>query len=585
MAKDDMTIDASIITDADNNDLNNNLQTFNSNTSNIQSNSIKVENKSIQYNQNINQPETINNNDIPLPITNENNLVNEQNNIGITQINDVSNNIDMNQINSNLNNMNQINYINNNVGVTPPGSIDPSIYNQNINQPAAQTMPDDGQTIYQQQIMAMGNINPNNQEQPQQALQPNLENIIPTTKTRFNYVVQTPQGQKIKGSMDANTQDEVVNYLTAEGNQVIKIKATGGSKSILNLSIGGDKIKYADLAFILTQLSTYLKAGISLIDSVKILEKQSVKPEQRRVFGNIVLELTKGESFSNAISAQGNAFPKLLANMVKTAEMTGDLPSILDDMTDYYTTIDRTRKQVISAMTYPMFMGIFALVVVTFMLVYIIPQFVGLFEQNNAELPAITKVVIAASDFLTGNAVPVIIALIGIILVYSLCFKYIRPFRKTMQTIFMKIPVVGNVLIYKEVAMFTKTFASLLNHNVFITDSMAILSTISNNEIYKEIIDDSLEYLSKGAKISDSFKGKWAFPIVAYEMLVTGETTGRLPMMMDYVARYYDDLHSNAVKRINTFIEPVMIISLALVVGVVVLSIIIPMFSFYSQIA
>ena len=413
----------------------------------------------------------------------------------------------------------------------------------------------------------------------------NLENIIPTTKTRFKYQIITPQGQKIKAQMDANTQDEVVNYLTAEGNQIINIKAVGGSKSIFTLSIGGDKIKYADLAFILTQLSTYLKAGIPLIDSVKILEKQSVKAEQRRIFGNIVLELTKGESFSRALAAQGNAFPKLLSNMVKTAEMTGDLPSILDDMTDYYTTIDRTKKQAISAMTYPLFMGIFALVVVTFMLVYIIPQFVGLFEQNNAELPAITKVVIAASDFLTGNAIPVIIALVLIILAYTLCFKYIRGFRKAMQTIMMKIPVMGNIFIYKEVAMFTKTFASLLNHNVFITDSMAILSTISSNEIYKEIIDDSLEYLSKGARISDSFKGKWAFPIVAYEMLVTGETTGRLPMMMDYVAKYYDDLHTNAVKRINTFIEPVMIITLALIVGVVVLSIIIPMFSFYSQIA
>ena len=132
--------------------------------------------------------------------------------------------------------------------------------------------------------------------------------------------------------------------------------------------------------------------------------------------------------------------------------------------------------------------------------------------------------------------------------------------------------------------MFTKTFSSLLNHNVFITDSMKILSTVSTNEVYKDIIKDSLDYLAKGAKISDSFKGKWAFPIVAYEMLVTGENTGRLALMMDYVAKYYEDLHANMVKRINTFIEPVMIIFLAVIVGTVVLSVVIPMFSYYSQI-
>ena len=154
-----------------------------------------------------------------------------------------------------------------------------------------------------------------------------------------------------------------------------------------------------------------------------------------------------------------------------------------------------------------------------------------------------------------------------------------------MQSLFMHIPVVGNITIYKETAMFTKTFASLLNHSVFITDSMAILGTVSTNEVYKDIINDSLDYLAKGAKISDSFKGKWAFPEIAYEMLVTGENTGRLPMMMDYVAKYYEDLHANTVKRLNTFIEPVMIIFLALIVGVVVLSVIIPMFSFYGQIA
>ena len=153
-----------------------------------------------------------------------------------------------------------------------------------------------------------------------------------------------------------------------------------------------------------------------------------------------------------------------------------------------------------------------------------------------------------------------------------------------MQTIGMKLPGFGKIIIYREVTMFTKTFASLLNHNVFITDSMTILSTVSNNEVFKDIINESLEYLSKGAKISDAFEDKWAFPIVAYEMLVTGENTGRLPMMMTYVADYYQDLHANLVKRINTFIEPLLIIFIAIIVGIVVVSVVIPMFDFYGTV-
>ena len=113
---------------------------------------------------------------------------------------------------------------------------------------------------------------------------------------------------------------------------------------------------------------------------------------------------------------------------------------------------------------------------------------------------------------------------------------------------------------------------------------MAILSTVSNNEVFKEIINESLSLLSKGAKISDAFEDKWAFPVVAYEMLVTGENTGRLPMMMKYVADYYENLHTNLIKRINTFIEPLLIIFIAVIVGIVVISVIIPMFDFYGTV-
>ena len=410
-----------------------------------------------------------------------------------------------------------------------------------------------------------------------------VENVNTSNKRiKFSYEILNSQGLKEKGYINGFSKEEVERFLLQGDNEIIKLNA---ANSFLTLTIGGDKLKYAELAFILTQLSTYLKAGISLIDSVKILTKQSQKPEQKRIFSNIALELLKGGTFSGALENQGSTFPKLLINMIKTAEATGDLASILDDMAEYYTAIDRTRKAAVSAMTYPIFIMIFAFAVIIFILSYVIPEFTSLFEQNNAKIPALTQVVLNASDFLTNNAIFLLGGLLIVIIAFVICFKKVKGFRKTMQSLYMKIPVVGNIMIYKEVAMFTKTFASLLYHNVFITDSINILNNISNNEVYKEYIEESLNYLQKGDKISEAFKGKWAFPIVAYEMLVTGENTGKLNVMMDYVGKYYDDLHSNYVKRLNTFIEPLMIIFLAVVVGVVVLSVIIPMFSFYSQIA
>ena len=148
----------------------------------------------------------------------------------------------------------------------------------------------------------------------------------------------------------------------------------------------------------------------------------------------------------------------------------------------------------------------------------------------------------------------------------------------------MHIPVVKNIIIYNEVTMFTKTFSSLLSHNVFITDTLEILSKITNNEIYKMLVKDTAANLERGEKISAAYKDQWAFPIPAYEMIVTGEKTGQLAEMMSKVSKYYQDLHKNAVARIKAFVEPILIVMLTVVVGFIVLSIVIPMFNMYNAI-
>ena len=148
----------------------------------------------------------------------------------------------------------------------------------------------------------------------------------------------------------------------------------------------------------------------------------------------------------------------------------------------------------------------------------------------------------------------------------------------------MKMPIFGNIIIYNEVYTFTKTFASLINHGVFITDSMEILSKITNNEVYKAIIAKTLSNLAKGDNISKSFKNEWAFPTVAYHMLVTGENTGQLGLMMEKVSEHYQQLHKALVDQLKGLIEPIMILVVAGIVGVILVSIITPMFSIYEQV-
>ena len=148
----------------------------------------------------------------------------------------------------------------------------------------------------------------------------------------------------------------------------------------------------------------------------------------------------------------------------------------------------------------------------------------------------------------------------------------------------MHIPLIKNIIIYKELTIFSKTFSSLLKNNVFITDSMDILSKITNNEIYKSILYKTINNIVKGDKISEAFKDHWAIPDVAYFMIVTGESTGELDSMMAKVSTYYQGLHRNIVNNLKSFIEPILISFLAVVVGGIIIAVVIPMFGMYESV-
>lgn len=396
----------------------------------------------------------------------------------------------------------------------------------------------------------------------------------------FSYTIINAMGKKERGTFDAEEADDVRNYLLSQEYEVLEVKER--SKYDIDINIG-NKIGAGDLSFSLTQLSTYIRAGIPLVDAVKILAKQTTKKNLKKSFNQLVYELLRGESLSTAMLAQGNTYPQMLINMIKTAEMTGDLPSILDDMAEYYTSMDRTRKQMKSAMTYPIVVLTLAFAVLIFMLTYLVPQFTSMFEANGATLPALTQAIINTSDFIKNYWWAIFLTIGVLVIIFIYLFKKVQSFRMAVQTVLMKLPVIKNIIIYNEIANFTKTFASLINHGVFITDSMEILSKITTNEVYKRIINKTLVNLGKGDTISMAFKGEWAVPVVAYEMLVTGETTGQLGTMMEKVADHFQALHKSVIDQMKSLIEPLLICFLAVIVGIILLSIIQPMFSMYDQ--
>lgn len=412
------------------------------------------------------------------------------------------------------------------------------------------------------------------------------EDVKREKRVTWKYEAISPEGKRVIGYFDAYTKSDILSFLMSEELVVYKLTTNKLIQSMYASNTKHERrIKNKHLIFLITQLSTYLKSGIPLADAMGILVKQTTNKRRKRIFRNVKYELMLGESLSSAMEHQGKAFPSILINMVKSAELTGELPEVLDDMANYFTEMEETRKQMISALTYPSMVLLFTIGVMIFVMIYVVPKFVEIYDtMESAKVPKFTQAVINISAFFEKNIIFILLIFIGILLVIWYLYKHVKIFRTAFQYLGMKFPVIGNIMIYNEVAVFSKTFSSLLKHNVFITDSMEILTKVTNNEIYQSMILDTISNLSRGERISESFKNKWCFPIPAYEMIVTGEKTGQLAEMMDKVSVYYQELHRNSVTRVKALLEPIIIILLTFGVGAVVLAVVIPMFNMYETV-
>lgn len=403
----------------------------------------------------------------------------------------------------------------------------------------------------------------------------------------FRYKALTPDGKVETSTFVGVSKLDIYTFLTGEGYTVISIETS----PYINFMYGQSFVLYRrmstkDLIFFITQLATYIKSGVTLTEAVRILSKQLRRnKKQHRITQSIVYYLTMGESFSSALDHQTGAFPPLVINMVRAAEAAGNLDETLEDLIQYYEELNATHKQMISAISYPALVGCFSIVIIVFIMVKIIPQFVGIYSSAGAHLNPLTTFVIDLSTFLRLNIGIIAILVLALIVGLVFAYKKVQPFRKQVQILIMRIPIIGKILIYNELTIFTKTFASLLKNDVFITDSMDILSKVTNNEVYKEIMMDTMNNIARGDKISDSFNNHWAIPEIAYYMIVTGETTGQLAEMMKKVSDYYQEQHRTIVNSLKNMIEPVLIIFLAVIVGGVLIAVILPMFELYNEVA
>lgn len=398
---------------------------------------------------------------------------------------------------------------------------------------------------------------------------------------RFKYQGRDTKGKK-SGTVAAPSKQEAVSKLKESGIRVIQMDEVPETLLTKDLSIG-NPVKLQDFTIFLRQFATLIKAGVTIVDSMSILASQTSSKALKRTLFEVELDLREGISLSAATTKHKKIFSTLFTNMVRVGEVGGTLDETLERLAVHFEKQHKTRQKVKSAMAYPAVIGVIAIAVVIFLLVSVVPTFVGMFADFGADLPAITKFVLGASELMQAYWWVLVLVFILFYLAIVLV-KSRKESKYYLDYMLLRIPVFGKLLQKAALARMTRTLSSLLTSSVPILQALAVVEAIVENEVISRVVKDSRAALEKGRSMTEPMKKHWVFPPLITQMIAIGENTGSLDEMLGKVANFYEDEVENATEQLKSLIEPLMIVFLAGIVGTIVTSIMVPMFDIFNQI-
>jgi type IV pilus assembly protein PilC len=397
---------------------------------------------------------------------------------------------------------------------------------------------------------------------------------------RFKYDGRDRRGKR-QGTINAASRKEAMLKLKEDGIRVIEMKEIPETMMTKDLSFG-NPVKLQHFVIYLRQFATLLKAGVTVVEATSVLAVQTESNALKKALLDIEQELREGNPFSEAVSKYKKIFNSMFINMVKAGEVSGNLDETLEKLADDFEKQHDTRAKVVSALTYPAVIGILAIGAVIFLLVGVVPTFVTMFADMGAELPGITKFVLSASGFMQKFWWLVFLIILG----FVFTIMYMKKNKKAkyyLDYFMLRMPIFGNMMQKAALARMMRTLASLFSSSVPILQAMSIVEKVVENEVISKVIRESRDSLEKGRSMTEPMNNHWAFPPLVTQMISIGEGTGALDSMLSKIADFYEKEVEQSTDRLKSLIEPIMIVLLAGVVGVIVLSIMMPMFSMFDQ--
>lgn len=396
----------------------------------------------------------------------------------------------------------------------------------------------------------------------------------------YGYTAVNKSGTEVRGSVNADNRDRAFREIKAMGMIPIEIS----ERNLLNKSIQltpGRKPKTRELAVFCRQFASMVRAGVTVIETMRMLTEQTENPSLKNAIDSVRANLEKGEGLATSMREFPREFPSLLVSMVAAGEASGNLDNALDRMSVQFEKSAKTAGMLKKAMIYPIVLLLIAVVVVAIMLIYVIPMFTDMFEQMGAELPALTQAVVAMSDFMIANWAVLLVAVIAI--VFGLrAWMSTESGKYASAEIQFRIAPIRTLVVRSAAAHMARTLSTLISAGIPLIEAVDIVAKTMNNVLIRDVFINAKNQVMVGVPLSVPLQESGIFPPMVAHMLKVGEEVGNTEEMLGKLADYYDEEVEQAIQGLMSALEPLIIVILAIIVGLLAASVVFPLAGMYT---
>ncbi len=390
----------------------------------------------------------------------------------------------------------------------------------------------------------------------------------------FAWVGTDKRGMKLRGDELGKNENLVRAELRKRGivPSVVKVKKDSF------FSGSGGTVKAKDISLIARQLATMMQAGVPLVQTFEILASGSENPAVKKLLNAVKTEIEGGSSLSEALSKHPAQFDELFVNLTRAGETAGVLDTILDTIATYKENIEAIKGKIKKALFYPASVIAVAVVVSAVLLIYVVPQFEAVFANFGAELPAFTQMIVQASKFLVSYWWLALMIAIGFGFAFFMAMKHSWTFRRFLDRMMLKLPVVGLILHQSAISRFARTLAITFKAGVPLVEALDTVAGATGSIVYSEAVQRVKEDVAVGHQLNLGMRQTNLFPNMVVQMVAIGEEAGALDTMLLKVAEFYEQEVSNSVDALSSLMEPFIMVVIGTLVGGMVIGMYLPIF-------